>query len=229
MIKPNARILKAHSHSHSMSGGSIWASLECHCCFLNSWRASVVPYFYLFIYLALPTRAGSPQQHMPITVGPFCLTHPVNFPCGRKPEYPEETHDFRQSVDFYSFHMRTGFESHWESSHWDLNLRPQRWKASALTTWPPKPPKITMWLLTLQLFKNSIDTREKLRLNLHSLSVSELFEYGRKCRWFTNLAQTSCHSLTSPYAEILYWSNIYLYNILYLSTSKNIERVKVWF
>ena len=67
---------------------------------------------YLFIYLALPARAGSPQQHMPITVGPFCLTHPVNFPCGRKPEYPEETHDFRQSVDFYSFHMRTGFESH---------------------------------------------------------------------------------------------------------------------
>ena len=67
---------------------------------------------YLFIYLALPARAGSPQQHMPITVGPFCLTHPVNFPCGRKPEYPEETHDSRQSVDFYSFHMGTGFESH---------------------------------------------------------------------------------------------------------------------
>jgi hypothetical protein len=66
----------------------------------------------LFIYLALPTRAGSPQQHMPITVGPFYLTHPVNFPCGRKPEYPGKTHDFRQSVDFYSFHMRTGFESH---------------------------------------------------------------------------------------------------------------------
>jgi hypothetical protein len=45
---------------------------------------------------------------------PMCLTHPVNFPCGRKPEYPEKTHDFRQSVDFYSFHMRTGFESRWE-------------------------------------------------------------------------------------------------------------------
>jgi hypothetical protein len=28
-----------------------------------------------------------------------------------------------------------------------------------------------MWLLTLQLFKNSVDTQEKLRLNLHSLSV----------------------------------------------------------
>jgi hypothetical protein len=29
----------------------------------------------------------------------FFLTHPVNFPCGRKPERPEKTHDFRQSVD----------------------------------------------------------------------------------------------------------------------------------
>ena len=41
---------------------------------------------------------------------------------------------------------------------------------------------LTMRLLTLQLFKNSIDTQEKLRLNLHSLSVivSELLEYRRK-------------------------------------------------
>ena len=75
-------------------------------------RRAVRLFIFFFIYLALPTRAGSPQQHMPITVGPFCLTHPVNFPCGRKPEYPEETRDFRQSVGFYSFRMRTGFESH---------------------------------------------------------------------------------------------------------------------
>ena len=26
----------------------------------------------------------------------FILTHHVNFPCGRKPEHPEKTHDFRQ-------------------------------------------------------------------------------------------------------------------------------------
>ena len=32
---------------------------------------------------------------------------------------------------------------------------------------------------TLQLFKNSIDTQGKLRLNFHSLSVSELLEYRR--------------------------------------------------
>jgi hypothetical protein len=34
----------------------------------------------------------------------FILTHPVNFPYGRKPERPEKTHDFRQSVTD-SFHM----------------------------------------------------------------------------------------------------------------------------
>ena len=69
---------------------------------------------YFLFYFNFATRAGTPQQHEPITVGPYHLTHPVYFPCGRKPECPEETHDFRQSVDFYSFHMRTEFESHSE-------------------------------------------------------------------------------------------------------------------
>jgi hypothetical protein len=45
--------------------------------------AYIVSNLFLFIYLALPTRAGSPQQHMPITAcGPFYPTHPVNFPVG---------------------------------------------------------------------------------------------------------------------------------------------------
>jgi hypothetical protein len=34
----------------------------------------------------------------------FILTHPVNFACGRKPERPEKTHDFRQSVDWLFSH-----------------------------------------------------------------------------------------------------------------------------
>ena len=34
----------------------------------------------------------------------FILTHPVNFPCGRKPEHLEKTHDFRQSVDGLFLH-----------------------------------------------------------------------------------------------------------------------------
>ena len=29
----------------------------------------------------------------------FILTHPDNFPCGKKPEHPEKTHDFWQSFD----------------------------------------------------------------------------------------------------------------------------------
>jgi hypothetical protein len=75
-----ARILKAHSYSYSMSGGSIWASLECQCCFWTAGGRVVTEY--------------------------------------------------------------------------------------GMT-------------LALQLFKNCISTQEKLRLNLHSLSVSELLEYGR--------------------------------------------------
>jgi hypothetical protein len=34
----------------------------------------------------------------------FILAHPVNFPCGRNPEHPEKTHDFR-GQNFDSFHM----------------------------------------------------------------------------------------------------------------------------
>jgi hypothetical protein len=31
-------------------------------------------------------------------------THPVNIPCGRKPGYPQKTHDFRQDLDWlFSF------------------------------------------------------------------------------------------------------------------------------
>ena len=50
------------------------------------------------------TTAGSPQQREPINVGPYNQTHLANFPCERK-------HDFRQSVELCTLHMRTGFES----------------------------------------------------------------------------------------------------------------------
>ncbi len=79
--------------------------------FENNYRQENIHSDSLFIYLTSPTRAGSPQQLMPITVGPHYLTHPVNFPCGRKPEYPEKTHDFPQSVDLCSSHIRTGSEN----------------------------------------------------------------------------------------------------------------------
>jgi hypothetical protein len=34
----------------------------------------------------------------------FILTHPINFPWWRKPEHPEKTHDFGQSVDWHFSH-----------------------------------------------------------------------------------------------------------------------------
>jgi hypothetical protein len=48
------------------------------------------------------------------------------------------------------------------------------WRASVITYY--------VTILALQLFKNSIGTQEKLKLKLHSLSVSvsELLEYGPK-------------------------------------------------
>jgi hypothetical protein len=45
---------------------------------------------------------------MPITVGLFYLTHPVNFPVGGK-RSTRETHNFQQSVDFCSFHIYEGW------------------------------------------------------------------------------------------------------------------------
>jgi hypothetical protein len=61
--------------------------------------------------------------------------------------------------------------------------------------------------LALQVFKNSNNTPEKLRLNLHSLSVSvsELLEYGRLCAYieFTNYVPISLtKTLTTTYERI---------------------------
>jgi hypothetical protein len=65
-----------------------------------------------------------------------------------------------------------------------------------------------MTLALWQLFKNSIDTQEKLRLNLHSLSVSvsvsELVEYGRQSMPFKldlihSLVEKSLENLKSQH------------------------------
>jgi hypothetical protein len=66
-------------------------------------------------------------------------------------------------------------------------------------------------LLTHQLYKNSNDSREKLRLNFHSLSVSvsELSEYRRKCslRLSSTYQRLSFqdHGQISLHKNILVW------------------------
>ena len=71
------------------------------------------------------TRAGTPQQPEPITVGPYHLNHPaVYIPCGRKLECPEETHDFRQSVDFLLFSREDWVRIAFRDPAWQSNLRP---------------------------------------------------------------------------------------------------------
>jgi hypothetical protein len=56
-------------------------------------------FFYFFANLGRVTTTAYANYCGPF----FYLTHPVNFTCGRKPEYSEKTHDFRQSVDFLLF------------------------------------------------------------------------------------------------------------------------------
>jgi hypothetical protein len=62
-------------------------------------------------------------------MGPFCLTHPVNFPCERKPECPEKTHDFRHWLFLFShedwvrvalttFSLRFGYATQHELHLW---------------------------------------------------------------------------------------------------------------
>ena len=65
-----------------------------------------------FILLSFATKVGSQQHHIRITLGPHYLTHPVHFPCGKRPEYLGKNYDFLQSVDvLYSMFLskETGF------------------------------------------------------------------------------------------------------------------------
>ena len=58
----------------------------------------------LFYFINFATRAGSPQQREPITVGPYYLSHLVNIPCGRKPEYPEKKMTFGRALTILFSH-----------------------------------------------------------------------------------------------------------------------------
>ena len=61
----------------------------------------------------------------------------------------------------------------------NFNLSFSRVSMLCLNSWRVSSHIVRYDTIALQLFKNSNDTRGKLRLNLHSLSVSELLEYGR--------------------------------------------------
>ena len=54
---------------------------------------------YVLSSISFATRAGSPQQREPITVGPYYL---ANIPCGRKPEYPDKPTTFARAL-IYAF------------------------------------------------------------------------------------------------------------------------------
>jgi hypothetical protein len=77
-------------------------------------------------------------------------------------------------------------------NEWKLNLSFSRLSLLFSSSWRASVIPYYVTMLTLQLFGNSIDTQEKLRLNFHSLSVSELLEYGRM---FWNPGKFQSHTI----------------------------------
>ena len=94
--------LEKDHHTHSQYYCYILYNFHLH----NLFKISLP--LYSFILFNFATRPGSPQQHKSITVRPYYLTHPFNFPCGR--------HQSNQGGNRYSlgkalaftiyFHMR---------------------------------------------------------------------------------------------------------------------------
>lgn len=77
-------------------------------------KKNFIPHAEIFFsrkLFSFATRKGPPQHHMPINLVPFYLTHPVNFRCGRKPDYPKKT---LCSNMLFTLYIGTGFEAHLE-------------------------------------------------------------------------------------------------------------------
>jgi hypothetical protein len=165
-----ACILK--THSHSKSGGSIWASLKCQCCF---WIAGGLVSYLTMWLLTIPLFKNSTDTQGKLKLNLHSLSVSVS-------ELLENT-----GVSLVPYYVTTHPPAIFENSidtqgKLKLNLHSLsvsvcEWsfRIQALVSF------LTMWLLTLQLFKNSNDTQGKLKLNHHSLSlsVSELLEYRR--------------------------------------------------
>ena len=79
----------------------------------------------LFYFILLALSQGQGHHNSVSTVGPYCLFHPVNIPRGRSTRRKPTAERW-----LCSFHMRTKFGG--------SNSEPWRWKASGLTTKPPK-------------------------------------------------------------------------------------------
>ena len=50
-------------------------------------------------FLSLPLLTGFWSERFESQSYLYNPNYPINIPCGKKPEYPEKTHDFRQRVD----------------------------------------------------------------------------------------------------------------------------------
>ena len=80
-----------------LSCWTIWL-FRCKSCYNKSLILLEKNEIYLFIYLTSPTRAGSPQQLMPITVGPHYLPTLSTFPVGGNRSTRRKPTTFRRAL-----------------------------------------------------------------------------------------------------------------------------------
>ena len=66
--------------------------------FPRNYRYSII----YFILLNFATKVGTPQHHIRITVGPHYLTHPVRFPCGKRPDYLGKITTFGRTLTYFT-------------------------------------------------------------------------------------------------------------------------------
>jgi hypothetical protein len=180
-----------------MSGSSMWASLECHCCF---WIArGLVSYLTMWLLtLQLFKNSIDTQEKLRLNLHSLSVS---------------------ELLEYWRFACILKGHSHSNSggSIWaSLECQFCFWTAGGLVSY------LTMWLLTLQLFKNRTDTQEKLRLNLHSLSVSDLLEYRRKSSKFSrgSIPQTSLVDL-APYHVVL--THSFERNTRYMNVHRHLD------
>ena len=122
-------------------------------------------------------------------------TNPVNISSGRKPEYPEKTHDSWQSVDQLFSHDIAA------SPNRDSHPRSQRWKTLALTAIaPPKPHLAVKPLLRSEvcfLLQIAVTQNRPVCYPIHDqgwtakMHVSTCFTFYRLLKFFPALLKTA--------------------------------------
>ena len=187
-----ATIIKVHSFTKTPENCAlIWIQLSKTSMFrkakalrrvyiLTSRRSSLLETSEFYLYFS---RSWIPIHPWPVSsdnvVDTFHSYFIVTWP-GRTKRRRSNTWPQLILSKYYIVHYRLYSKSSLTVKEWRLNLSFPWVSVQFLNSWRVSVVPYCVTILTLVLFKNSIDTQGKLNLNFHQLSVSELLEYRRK-------------------------------------------------